>query len=360
VDVLAVGASCLFGVSESGDIKMQKKLDFDPAAMTLFDNPRGDTAHNMILTSFDDSMYIFRRQQMVWSAKLTSSPVAVFVADYEHRGMVTTLDDSGLLSVVYLGTDPAVSGAIVPEAKEIDYDDVDEEHRKLLGIIRASQSDARMEPRDKIIMRAQVPRVPEAPGALEDLDFHDHVLQKCVRQDNGMLQLTVKLFLTYTGSGSLSDVSVTLDVPECALVKEKAFSVSSLKGGTATPMIIDIVFYANAFVLPNSNEVSVQAMFLTGTGEPRASSCKFELPMFFSTRLIPPIKEPAFKFKLDTNKPPVMLATLFDDMVYVSGGEPEIEKSSNYVLSFRCASSERRSEASSERRREAKRSEASE
>jgi Bardet-Biedl syndrome 9 protein len=345
-DILLLGVNCLYGLSEGGEIKMQKKLDFDPGTFTLYpstrsasgENDNNATANmNMIVSSYDDSLVVYRQQRMIWSAKLSSSPIAVFVADYEaHRGMITTLDDSGLLSVIYLGTDPAADSVIVPETKEINYDDVDEEHRKLLGIIRASQSDTRMEPREKIIMRAQVPRQLDAPGHLEDLDMHEHILKHCVRQDYGMLQLTVKLFLTYTGAGSVSDVSVSLDLPESALTKDMSFNISSLKGGSATPMIMDITFYANAFVVPNSNVVKVSAMFLTASGEPRTAQCNIELPMFFFARLIPPVKEPLFKFKLDTNKPPVLLATLFTDMIGVLGnGEADIENTANYVLTFR-------------------------
>ena len=344
--------------------------------------------------------------------QLATSPIAIFVADFSEtpggqKGMVVTLDDAGELNVLYLGTDPATQSNIIPESKEINYDDVDEEHRKLLGIIRASQSDSKMEPREKIIMRAQVPKRLNAPGHLEDLDFHDNILKLCVRQDQGMLQLTVKvrpraasafcargagarvpvplflldrpysatgsrsarfeavvcssrrcrlliyhgvcvrpfsntrfaraqLFLTYTGTNSLKDVAVNLDLPDAALTKELAFNVASLKGGTATPLIMDITFYANAFVVPNANVVTVNAMFLTAAGEPRTAQCKIELPMFFFARLIPPVKEPTFKFKLDTNKPPVMLATLFEDMVgQLDGTETEIEGTSNYVLSFK-------------------------
>ena len=82
-DILVVGTSCLFGISESGAVKMQKKLDFDPASFTLYDNPTAahspSPAQNLIISSFDQSLYIFRQQRMIWSAKVRS----------EERGSVT-------------------------------------------------------------------------------------------------------------------------------------------------------------------------------------------------------------------------------------------------------------------------------
>ena len=51
-----------------------------------------------------------------------------------------TLSEQGELRVSYMGTDPPV-GAVNPvDSKELNYDDMDEEHRKLLAIIRETQS----------------------------------------------------------------------------------------------------------------------------------------------------------------------------------------------------------------------------
>ena len=54
---------------------------------------------------------------------------------------------------------------------------------------------------------------------------------------------------------------------------------------------------------------------------------------------MPPTKEPTFKFKLDTNKRPVMLAGLFEDMMNVLTEEEiadvQASGTANYVLTFR-------------------------
>ena len=358
---------------------MQKKLGYDPSSMCLFDNPSGMPNQNLIVTSFDSTMNIFREQKVIWSSKLQSVPIACFVAEFQgHRGMIVTLDDEGFLSIVFLGTDPANESVVAPESKEVrrekgeggknnikwpvnhtspghsyhpltqcspplapqfNYDDVDEEHRKLLGIIRASQSDNRVEPREKVVMRTQVPKNLDPPGSIHDLDGGwEHILTSCVRQDGGILQLTAKLFLTYTGTGSVKDVTCTLNLPPCVMTKDAAINIGSLRGGSATPMIIDITFYADAYVLPTSNVVEVTAMFLTPKGEPRTAMCSMKLPMCFFCRLQEPVKEPTYKFKLETNRQPVMLATLFDDMFQVLGEEEASSvggQTANYVLTFR-------------------------
>jgi len=340
IDIIVVGTNCLFAISESGVMRMQKKLGYEPSSFCLYDNPKGQPGQNLIVTSFDSTMHIFRKQKMIWSAKLQSAPIACFVAEFVgHKGMIVTLDDEGSLSVVFLGTDPAVDSAVVPESKEFNYDDVDEEHRKLLGIIRASQSDTRVEPREKVVMRTQVSKMLSAPGSIHSLDGgFEHILEKCVRQDDGILNLSAKLFMTYTGAGNLKDVKVTLDLPPCVMTKDAAINIETLRGGTATPMIIDITFYANAYVLPTSNVVTVSAMFLTPSGEPRTATCEIKLPMWFFCRLQEPMKEPTYKFKLDTNRQPVMLTTLFDDMFEALGEEEARSvggQTANHFLTFR-------------------------
>jgi hypothetical protein len=52
--------------------------------------------------------------------------------------------------------EPPVSVAATMETKELNYEEMDEEHRKLLAVIRESQSDTRAEPRERLLLRAQV------------------------------------------------------------------------------------------------------------------------------------------------------------------------------------------------------------
>lgn len=56
-------------------------------------------------------------------------------------GMVVTLDDTGYVAVNYLGTDPSTNVvAVQSEIKEFNYDDMDEELKRLQNIIREATS----------------------------------------------------------------------------------------------------------------------------------------------------------------------------------------------------------------------------
>lgn len=341
-DIVVLGHHHLFTISETGQIKSQMRLDFDPSCLSTYarQHKMAGVGDNFILGDFDTgSLHIYRNTRKVWSAKMDSPAILAKVGDFgPHKGMMVTVSDDGRLSIGYLGTTPP-SSSVVSEGKEINYDEIDEEHRKLLGIIRASQSDTRLEPKDKIILRYQIPKSLDRPGAAHELDGGgEHILQKCVKQDGGLMQLTVKLFVSYSGTSDLKNVNININSPDCVLTRNKSIKVATLKGGTSTPMIMDIVFYANANILPCNTEVFVSLIYLTSSGEPRTAKCTIDLPMFFLARLIPPVKEPTYKFTLETNKPPVLLATLFEDL-FVAMGEHESGQAAgnnaNYVLSFR-------------------------
>ena len=61
------------------------------------------------------------------------------------------------------------------------------------------------------------------PGAT-----HEVTLGNVLLRDSGYAALTVRLFVSYTGNGSVRDVSVTLDVPDCARCAAASFVVPPL------------------------------------------------------------------------------------------------------------------------------------
>ena len=57
-------------------------------------------------------------------------------------GLVVSLAEDGELRVSYMGTDPPTSVVHATDSKELNYDEMDEEHRRLLVTIRENQSGA--------------------------------------------------------------------------------------------------------------------------------------------------------------------------------------------------------------------------
>lgn len=71
----------------------------------------------------------------MWQATVRRAPVALTVAKFGAvPGIVCSLDDTGVLSACYQGTDPPTSAVVAAERKDIDYDQINQEHRKLLQV----------------------------------------------------------------------------------------------------------------------------------------------------------------------------------------------------------------------------------
>lgn len=71
----------------------------------------------------------------MWQATVSRAPVSVAVATFGAvPGMVCSLDDEGVLTACYQGTDPPTSAVVAAEAKEVDYDQINKEHRELLQV----------------------------------------------------------------------------------------------------------------------------------------------------------------------------------------------------------------------------------
>jgi Bardet-Biedl syndrome 9 protein len=72
------------------------------------------------------------------------------------NGMIVTLSENGKLVVGYLGTDPSTSiVTIQSENKEFNYDEMDEELKKLQSVIREATSSTKDEPTDYINLDVQ-------------------------------------------------------------------------------------------------------------------------------------------------------------------------------------------------------------
>ena len=100
------------------------------------------SGHNFLLASKDGTLSVFVNFNLVWAAKLPTVPVQMAVSDFGgQKGLVVTLDDTGRLSIGFMGTKPplsAVPSLTSANAREVDYDRLDEEHRGLLQVKRST------------------------------------------------------------------------------------------------------------------------------------------------------------------------------------------------------------------------------
>ena len=79
-------------------------------------------------------MHIYKEMTVLWAARLPEPAATLRVRTFGGQpGLILSLAYSGTATVSYLGTDPPTT-AVVPEAKQLNYEAMDEEHRRLLQV----------------------------------------------------------------------------------------------------------------------------------------------------------------------------------------------------------------------------------
>lgn len=146
---------------------------------------------------------------MVWSSKLLGqAPVQILINEFcDTKGLITTIDDEGGLYIQYLGTDPPTTSVIQNVNQNVNYDAIEKEHKQLMNAIRAAQSAMQTEPSDTINITSQIPDIIDEDSPISP---EDGIIAKTA---NGhVVQISVKLFLTYTGVGTINNVTVGISV----------------------------------------------------------------------------------------------------------------------------------------------------
>ncbi|KAF5831159.1 PTHB1 C-terminus-domain-containing protein [Dunaliella salina] len=333
---------------------------------------------NLLVASHNHGLHVYRTTMLCWAARTLTQPIALRVADFitaddseagggpgKHlRGMLVMLDESGLLSVCYLGTDAMANSLGWGEGKEVDYEDMMREQKQLAAIIQAHSTGQELQMPDRMVMRAQVPRLCDharagAANTAGDLGNGDQD-----EEENGERmpparkrwgsassnRLTTKLYLYYQGGGSMVDnVSLVVRPPKPLKVDQENIQLRTVGADPERPTTLSLVFSLQAPPpsseppLPSSSTAQLAATFeAPGTsGQPRGQHLDMVLPLSLFTTLVPPVKNAVFKLTVSVNRPPPLLSTIFDDMLAsLPLGVPQASVSGPgaNVLSFQFAS----------------------
>jgi Bardet-Biedl syndrome 9 protein len=307
VDIVVVGERSLLCYKETGAIRMQRRLDYTPCcchAYPSLSKEPGAPEHHLMVGTHTGGLMIYRDLELVWAARLPSPAMAVRVGTFASTaGLLVHLSADGDLGLSYLGTDPPAN-TVATEAKELNYEAMDEEHRRLLQTIREASAGSKPEPADGISLRAQVPNTGEPIAA--------HAQEEC---GGAVTMVTVRLFVSYNGPASIESVTLTASCAPPLFLTVDAVTLPSLAGGSRTPTIVPFTFRARTDELPIDLTACVAATYSVQNGEPRCARCEFTLPLSMVARATDPVKSPQFKVTIDTNRPPPPLSHLFEDLL---------------------------------------------
>jgi len=101
---------------------------------------------------------VYSDPKLAWAAGAPAAPVSIKVANFSGcKGMIVLLDEEGNLSVNYLGTGAISNPVPTLENKDVDFEQVEEETKKLQQQIRKTKKNQREEIGDCLVIRAQIP-----------------------------------------------------------------------------------------------------------------------------------------------------------------------------------------------------------
>jgi Bardet-Biedl syndrome 9 protein len=328
-DIIVLGEHSMFAINAvGGTLRMQHRLGYFPSCCYPFSAGAGSEkedagkSNHLLVATHDSMLKVYGGSKLLWASRCGAICVGLHVAKFGGiQGMIVTLSAEGGLAVNYLGTDPPDTTVGATESKELDYEEMDEEHRRLLQVIRESQSDSRMEPRDRVLLKAQVTSKLDRPGeGIDDDDFGAAGVVVARSEEGNVVQLTARLFVNYTGSDTLKNVCISLETPANVISRDSSILLPSLRGADTEPTVVPLTFRCDARHTPNSLKVRVVAAYSApSSGEPRTAHCELDLPLALACQLVAPVKSNTFKFTIDTNRLPPLLSTLFNDMLSQPG-----------------------------------------
>eukprot|EP00736_Rhodelphis_marinus_P008702 Rmarinus@m.17603 len=340
-DIIVLGEHGLMTISDQGSVRIQKRLDFHPISMSVYpaNGNEENPPDNLLIATHTASLMVYDATRLLWAAKLNAPALHASVNSFSGlKGLMVTMDGTGQLSVNYLGTEPAVSSlGFAVDGKELNYEEMDEEHRQLLSVIKEATSEHKSEPTDRIVIRATVParldqgsqgqaRFTGVEGAADDYESAE-----------AMGTVTAPLYVSYTGTGTIDTVSITISAPPPFAVKEPHVTIRSVGGGNRTPTIVPLTFVCRSSELPSTMDVAAVASYQAPSGEPRTATCDITLPLCLVCRSVPPVKNPQHKVTVEVQGPEETLARIppipeiFADVVDSGAGGDGSRSGANVV-----------------------------
>lgn len=338
-EILVVGEHTVFTIKENGGIRLQKRLcEYGVGSAVTYklpqESPEAPPMSNLLLSTQAGHLMIFKEMQLVWCARLQAMvPVQTFVETVcGIRGMIVCMDRCGKVQVCYLGTDPPTASLVNTEMKELNYDEMEEEHQDLLRVIRQTHGEGAREAEEQLRIRAQV------PGTLDACQEDDAEAEEPVGRADGMvMQVTVGLFVTLQGKKPVENVTIALKAPGCFALSQTSVHLEKVSPG-GTPQVIPVVFRVWNTVLCSGLDVLACASYFSGNNEPRTVVCEFSLPFALVAKLIQPVKNATYKIQLDCNRQPPPLQTLFNGILTQPHVSPSFGQGLSNLLSVQYVS----------------------
>jgi Bardet-Biedl syndrome 9 protein len=295
VDIVVVAEHTLFCLADDGEMRWNRRIDYMPSCAYAY-NPgdRRKNPANVLVGTHGHSLIVMSHEKVLWSARGNCTPLQVaLMSANQTNGMIAVLGDDSSISVNYLGTDPANNPVQVLESKELDYDAMDEEHKRLRVAIQQAVNQGRTEPRDQLHLTVDAS---QPPGA-------DRSVQVIVR-------------MSYRGGADLEGLVVTVNCQDPLIAYQPTTFVPYLSQGQTHEIPVRIAVNPNQErFLPVSLMCEAVVCYTTPGDEPVTAKQSFLIPLGVVGGPVEAVKNTQYALSISTNRDQaVSIAALFDDL----------------------------------------------
>ncbi|XP_043920957.1 protein PTHB1 isoform X2 [Protopterus annectens] len=303
--VFVLGERNFFCLKENGQIRFMKKLEYNPSCFRPYASVSEGTV-NTLIGNHNNMMFIYQDVTLKWAAQLPYTPVTVHVATFQDlKGVLVSLSDTGYLQCSYLGTDPMLFQAPKVDSREVNYDELDIEMKKLRKIIKQTEKSQDLLPRarkedDLTVIAAVSSNLDPVSQATDSEAGDEHVPSVTVK-------ITVKTRIL------VQNVKLSVSVQPPLAVTQDQFIFKSVEPAACQFATFAVFLKGNCSPAELTGDAAVT--YSSPTGIPQVAQCKFSLPLKLVCSPAQPSKNANYKITIDTNKPPVNLTSLFPDFL---------------------------------------------
>jgi len=278
-DIVIVGTQTLYVLTEgTGKIRYQRRLDYPPSCIKtyhldnsseIYRDENRDIAQisagnanspcfTFLLGSFSNYILVYKDVQLVWTCKTTHAPIFLDTARFgDQDGLIVHFADNGFLQISYLGTEPPKLNYILPESKDMNYEEMDAEHQRLLSRIMASEQNEKVEPDMAMSLDTQLFGVEESD---EYVDDPKNIYAK--GPAGRPMRMKVILNIIYEGE-EVKNLMISVNLPKHLDSDKKTFSHKILNFGANSSFSETFYIYARNDFYPSASEVVISASYMS-------------------------------------------------------------------------------------------------
>lgn len=304
--ILLLGEFTMYFLSEDGSVVLSKR--FENAVSSFYPYRIHGSDIYLLLGHHNNSISVLKGSKVIWGARVDYLPIALRTGTFGGvSGLIAGLGIDGSVSVSFMGTNPSMPTNKPDAARDINYDELDDELRQLQGVIRSTVlGEIPTEISDLVKISLSEPvAIRQRPGRDDD-------------ETRAQLTTSIELSVLYTGDDIIENINVVVET-DSAIVVDQPFIPIPQMDSVQKVFAVTLKFGAAPQFIASSLNFSVNVSYLTSTGDSRSLLHEGKLPLSLLCAAVAPSKSAEYKLTLESNQDVVQLTSLFSELSWGGG-----------------------------------------